>query len=158
MILEDYQMRYLTTIFNWSTLVILATVFLLTPAFAQVNETTAQAVKSTIQAQLAAFEKDDGDLAFSYAAPNIRALFQTPQNFMAMVQGAYPVVYRPSKLLFLAASVMDLAVVQPVKMWDQNDRSWIATYKLERQADGRWLIDACVLERDRGSSKLSLAY
>jgi hypothetical protein len=77
---------------------------------------------------------------------------------MAMVQGAYPVVYRPSKLLFLAASDMDSAVVQPVKMWDQNDRSWIATYKLERQADGRWLIDACVLVRDRASSNISLAY
>jgi ketosteroid isomerase-like protein len=151
-------MKYLITLFKKIMLAIMVTISLLTAAFAQVSETTAQAVKSTIQAQLAAFAKDDGDLAFSYAAPNIRALFQTPQNFMAMVQGAYPVVYRPSKLLFLAASDMDSAVVQPVKMWDQNDRSWIATYKLERQADGRWLIDACVLVRDRASSNISLAY
>jgi len=31
-------------------------------------------------------------------------MFETPQNFMAMVQDAYPVVYRPEKLLFLAAA------------------------------------------------------
>lgn len=151
-------MKYLITFVKKSMLTIMVTMFLMTAAFAQLSETTAQAVKSTIQAQLAAFAKDDGDLAFSYAAPNIRALFQTPRNFMAMVQGAYPVVYRPTKLLFLATSEMDSAVVQPVKMWDQNDQSWIATYKLERQADGRWLIDGCVLVRDRSNSNISLAY
>ena len=95
-----------------------------------------------MQAQLAAFAKDDADLAFSYAAPSIRAIFETPQNFMAMVQHVYPVVYRPAKLLFLAAAGTSSAVVLPVKMWDQEGQSWMATYKLELQADGRWLIVA----------------
>ena len=130
---------------------------LLSAASAQLNETTAQAVKNTVQAQLAAFAKDDADLAFSYAAPTIRAMFETPQNFMAMVQDAYPVVYRPEKFLFLASSGTDSAVVLPVKMWDKEGQSWMATYKLELQADGRWLIVACVLVRDQANFNTTLA-
>ena len=130
---------------------------LLSAASAQLNETTAEAVKNTVQAQLDAFAKDDADLAFSYAAPNIRAMFETPQNFMAMVQHAYPVVYRPAKLLFLAAAGTEAAVALPVKMWDQKGQSWMATYKLEQQKDGRWLIVACVLVRDQANFNTTLA-
>ena len=131
--------------------------FLLSAASAQLNETTAQAVKNTVQAQLAAFANDDADLAFSYAAPSILAIFETPQNFMAMVQHAYPVVYRPAKLLFLAAAGTSSAVVLPVRIWDQEGQSWMATYKLELQADGRWLIVACILVRDQGNLNVTLA-
>ena len=130
---------------------------LLSAASAQLNETTAEAVKNTVQAQLNAFANDDADLAFSYAAPSILAIFETPQNFMAMVQHAYPVVYRPAKLLFLAAAGTSSAVVLPVKMWDQEGQSWMATYKLELQADGRWLIVACILVRDQGNLNVTLA-
>ena len=112
----------------------------------------------TVQAQLAAFAADDADLAFSYAAPVIRDMFQTPEKFMAMVQQTYPVVYRPAKVLFLAAKGPDSAVVQPVRMWDLGGSSWLATYRLERQTDGRWLINGCVLARERSNVEITLAY
>ena len=82
---------------------------LLTTARAQLTEPSAQAVRETVQAQLAAFAADDADLAFSYAAPVIRDMFQTPEKFMAMVQQTYPVVYRPAKVLFLAAKAANWA-------------------------------------------------
>jgi hypothetical protein len=150
-------MKYLFIFIQKSLFTIMLAMSLLSAASAQLNETTAQAVKNTVQAQLAAFAKDDADLAFSYAAPTIRAMFETPQNFMAMVQDAYPVVYRPEKLLFLAAAGTASAVVLPVKMWDKEGQSWMATYKLERQADGRWLIVACVLVRDQANLNITLA-
>jgi hypothetical protein len=144
-------MKYLFIFIQKSMFALMLAMSLLSAASAQLNETTAQAVKHTVQAQLAAFAKDDADLAFSYAAPTIRAMFETPQNFMAMVQDAYPVVYRPERFLFLASSGTDSAVVLPVKMWDKEGQSWMATYKLELQADGRWLIVACVLVRDQAN-------
>ena len=131
---------------------------LLTTARAQLTEPSAQAVRDTVQAQLAAFAADDADLAFSYAAPVIRDMFQTPEKFMAMVQQTYPVVYRPAKVLFLAAKGPDSAVVQPVRMWDLGGNSWLATYRLERQTDGRWLINGCVLARERLNVEITLAY
>jgi len=84
-------------------------------------------------------------------------MFETPQNFMAMVQDAYAVVYRPAKLLFLAAAGTSSTVVQPVIMWDQEGQSWMATYNLELQADGSWLIVACVLVRDQANLNITLA-
>lgn len=150
-------MKYLFTFIQKGMFTLMLAISLLSAASAQLNESTAQAVKNTVQAQLAAFAKDDADLAFSYAAPSIRAIFETPQNFMAMVQHAYPVVYRPAKLLFLAAAGTSSAVVLPVKMWDQEGLSWIATYKLELQADGRWLIVGCILVRDQGNLNVTLA-
>jgi tripartite-type tricarboxylate transporter receptor subunit TctC len=83
------------------------------------------------------------------AAPNIRALFQTPENFMAMVRQAYPVVYRPKDVQFLTPRSLDAAVVQPVHMRDSDGKSWLAMYTLQRQADGRWLISGCVLAPNR---------
>ena len=150
-------MKYLFIFIQKSMFTLVLAMSLLSAASAQLNETTAEAVKNTVQAQLNAFANDDADLAFSYAAPSILAIFETPQNFMAMVQHAYPVVYRPAKLLFLAAAGTSSAVVLPVKMWDQEGQSWMATYKLELQADGRWLIVACILVRDQGNLNVTLA-
>ena len=150
-------MKYLFIFIQKSLFTIMLAMSLLSAASAQLNETTAQAVKNTVQAQLDAFAKDDADLAFSYAAPTIRAMFETSRNFMAMVQDAYPVVYRPAKLLFLAAAGTSSAVVLPVKMWDKEGQSWMATYKLGLQADGRWLIVACVLMRDKAILNITLA-
>ena len=150
-------MKYLVTFIQKSMFTLMLAMSLLCAASAQLNETTAQAVKNTVQAQLVAFAKDDADLAFSYAAPTIRAMFETPQNFMAMVQDAYAVVYRPAKLLFLAAAGTSSTVVQPVIMWDQEGQSWMATYNLELQADGSWLIVACVLVRDQANLNITLA-
>ena len=42
--------------------------------------------------------RDDAKRAFSYAAPSIRAMFGTPERFLAMVRAGYPVVYRRRRL------------------------------------------------------------
>jgi len=82
-----------------SLLVIFIGFFVLTAAHAQISEEKAFVVKKTVQSQLAAFAADDAKLAFSFAAPGIQKLFKTPDNFMTMVQQAYPVVYRPANFL-----------------------------------------------------------
>ena len=59
-----------------------------------------KSVRSVIQAQLAAFAKDDATKAFSYAAPNVRKAIGTASRFLNMVQNDYPVVYRPASVAF----------------------------------------------------------
>ena len=142
-------MRHLSLPLRFFLLVILASAALLgSSARAAVSVEDAQAVQVTVRAQLAAFAAEDADLAFSYAAPNIRSLFQTPERFMAMVRQGYPVVYRPAALLFLTPKALDGAVVQPVQMRDSSGKSWLAMYTLQRQTDASWLISACVLVPD----------
>jgi hypothetical protein len=58
------------------------------------------AIRHVIEAQLAAFQRDDGAEAFGYATPTIRQKFGDAANFMAMVKGGYPAVYRPRSVAF----------------------------------------------------------
>src|SRR5664279_3931122 len=62
----------------------------------------AKAIRVVIEAQLDAFAADDAKRAFSYAAPAIRAMFGTPERFLAMVRTSYPAVYRAAGAIFLA--------------------------------------------------------
>ena len=57
-----------------------------------VSKANAIAIAMVVQAQLDAFAADDALLAFSYAAPNIKAMFGTPAKFLRMVKSSYPVV------------------------------------------------------------------
>ena len=72
------------------------------PARAEpVSAADARAAKAIVSAQLDAFASDDAKRAFSYAAPAIRSMFDTPERFLAMVRAGYPVVYRPAAVTFL---------------------------------------------------------
>ena len=59
-----------------------------------------EAIKKTVESQLQAFAEDDFDKAFKYAAPSIKKIFSSPDNFKLMVINQYPAVYRPKKVTF----------------------------------------------------------
>ncbi len=116
------------------------------------SESDAKAIEAVIRAQLAAFAKDDAGKAFSYASPEIRQMFRTPENFLAMVRTGYPVVYRPAAVDFPRAFGRrrrgDPALV---RMADAEGTQWIAIYLMQRQRDGTWLTNCgCRLQRSEG--------
>ena len=104
-----------------------------------------QAILGTIRAQLEAFQADDGARAFSYATPQLRDLFGTPENFMAMVRGGYQPVYRPRSVEFLDARVVGGRTGQAVRFIGPDGIPVIAIYTMERQPDGSWRIAAVQL-------------
>ena len=108
-----------------------------------VPEADARAARTVVSAQLDAFAKDDAKRAFSYAAPSIRAMFGTPERFVAMVRTGYPVVYRAAGVTFLVPLQIDGELVQAVHLTDGAGALWLATYRLERQADSTWRIAGC---------------
>ncbi len=103
------------------------------------------AARELVRAQLAAFASDDADKAFSLASPSIRQAFGTAEQFMRMVRGAYPVVYRPASVIFLKPELEQDDLLQPVHMTDQSGSGWLAVYQLQRQEDKSWRISGCVL-------------
>lgn len=107
-------------------------------------------VRTVVQAQLAAFAKDDAAKAFSFAAPNVQKAVGTPQGFMAMVRRDYPVVYRPASVAFLKPDGKNDQVIQRVQMADANGVSWLAVYSLERQSNKAWRITGCVVVENKG--------
>ncbi|HSC62843.1 MAG TPA: DUF4864 domain-containing protein [Caldimonas sp.] len=115
-----------------------------------VSEADALAARTIVGAQLEAFAKDDAQRAFSYAAPSIRAMFRTPERFLAMVRTGYPVVYRPAGVTFLIPLQVDGDLLQGVHLTDGAGALWLATYRLQRQADGSWRIAGCGVQPATG--------
>jgi Domain of unknown function (DUF4864) len=105
------------------------------------------AIRMTIERQLAAFQRDDGTTAFTYAAPSIQDQFGTPDNFMNMVRTGYDPVYRPREVEFHDIVALEGAPAQEVLVVDRNGVAYLAYYLMQQQPDGRWLIKGCVLRR-----------
>ena len=112
----------------------------------------AEQVRSTVQGQLAAFAKDDGAKAFSYAAPNVRQTFGNAAAFLEMVRRNYPVVYRPASSAFLTVEGAGNQAVQRVQMQDAAGASYLATYTLQRQKNKTWRITGCQVAPNKGQS------
>lgn len=106
------------------------------------------AFQTIITGQLEAFRADDGVRAYSYAAPMIRQIFPTPDNFMAMVQKGYPPVYRPQSYRFGKAELSASGrPIQRVTIEGPDGITYEAIYTMERQPDGTWQINGCALVR-----------
>jgi len=103
------------------------------------------AIEAVIAGQIEAFRRDDGEAAYAYAAPNIKALFPTAEIFMRMVRSGYLPVYRPQAVRFAELVIENGEVVQRVLLRGPDGRAHLALYTMERQADGSWRIAAVVL-------------
>lgn len=119
-----------------------------TPSLARatpLNAVEADAVRLVVIAQLQAFAEDDADSAFATATPGVREAIGNPLRFLAMVRGAYPMVYRPAAVVFLKPQEDAGTVWQMVQITDGNDKSWIALFAVERQPDASWRISGCAV-------------
>ena len=124
---------------------------LFTPAHAELlSSADEKAVLTVVQSQLAAFAKDDGEKAFSYATPELRKSFGTAATFMAMVKSGYPVVYRPASVVFLKPESANDEAVLRVQMQDSEGTAWLAVYSLQRQKDKSWRISGCAVIENKG--------
>ena len=85
------------------------------------------------------------------ATPGIRATFGDAETFMEMVRTQYAVVYRPRSVAFDAPLVIHGELVQPVRLTDAEGRAWLALYPMQRQPDGSWRTNGCLLERFAGT-------
>jgi hypothetical protein len=106
---------------------------------------------AVVQSQLDAFAQDDAEKAFSYAAPNIRALLGTAENFLEMVRSQYDVVVHPVSVVILKPIGDGALSVIKVQLTDEGGDVWTATYTLQRQKNKQWRITGCVLAEALGS-------
>lgn len=116
---------------------ILIAIASLSPAVAEDAKT---GVQSTIQGQLDAFQKDDFAKAFTFASPNIKRLFGTPDRFGQMVRGGYPMVWRPSEVQFLEFKERNGLTSQIMLFRDANGVPVVLEYFMVQTEDG-WRID-----------------
>src|SRR5262249_16629898 len=101
------------------------------------------AIRHVVEAQLAAFQRDDGAEAFGYATPAIQQKFGDATNFMAMVKGGYPAVYRPRSVTFDKLVDTEFGPDQILKVIGPDGVAYTAHYIMQKQPDGTWMINGC---------------
>lgn len=104
------------------------------------------AIRATIESQVEAFRRDDGEAAFGYASPAIRGMFGTSEIFMDMVRQGYQPVYRPRVFDFAEIVTLHGQVTQKVHVVGPDGRRVIAYYPMTQLPDGSWRIDGCYLQ------------
>jgi hypothetical protein len=111
-------------------------------------ELEAAKVREVIVAQIAALQEDDADRAFQTATPEVQQSIGSSGRFLAMVRGAYPMVYRPSSVSFHKPEEEEGSVLQMVEIKDDDDKSWLALFALELQPDRSWRISGCLVSEN----------
>ncbi|HSW21043.1 MAG TPA: DUF4864 domain-containing protein [Ramlibacter sp.] len=108
----------------------------------------ADQVRDVILAQIQALADDDADRMFQTTTPAVREAIGSSGRFLAMVRGAYPMVYQPLSVTFQKPEKDGEAVLQMVQVTDQEERSWLAVFVLEQQADKSWGISGCAVAQN----------
>ncbi|MEM9967596.1 MAG: DUF4864 domain-containing protein [Pseudomonadota bacterium] len=96
-------------------------------------------IRGTINNQLEAFKADDFEQAFTYATPNLRRLFRTPENFKQMVTQGYPMVWRPAEVRFLELVEHGGSLWQRVQITDAKGAVHMLLYRMQQTSAG-WRI------------------
>ncbi|BCH25124.1 DUF4864 domain-containing protein [Mesorhizobium sp. L-8-3] len=133
--------------------VIAAAILLLSAVPGLAGDAEVRAAQSTIDSQLRAFLADDGALAYSFAAPNVKRIFPTVESFMDMVTNGYMPVRRPRNYAFgKVEQSSPTSIIQQVLITGPDGKEYEAVYTLELQPDGTFRITGCSL---RASNTLS---
>ena len=74
----------------------------------------------------------------------IKAIFRTPEDFGAMVQQGYPMVWRPGEVTYLEQREVAGAIWQKVQIVDGAGRIHILDYQMIQTPEG-WQINGVQL-------------
>ena len=109
-------------------------------------------VINVIKDQMAAFRRDDGETAFSYASPDVQDQYGTAEAYLSAYAAAYKAVYRPKAVTFLNLAYSRGRLVQRVLIEGRDRQVVVALFPMIQLKDGSWRIDGCVLVPASGKS------
>ena len=110
-----------------------------------ISEVDLQAIRTAIAQQIAAFRENNAVAAFSQAAPGIQRQFGSAENFVRMVEEAYPPVYQPRSVVFEDVFDIEGLPAQQVMVMGKDGELIRATYIMQQQVMGDWKIAGCYL-------------
>jgi Domain of unknown function (DUF4864) len=109
------------------------------------------AARAVIEAQIAAFQRDDGFAAYSYTAPEVQTNYRSAEGFLRNVRTSFPAVYRPRSYSFQTGQVSsDGLIVQRLDVVGPDGTFWLAEFFL-RDLGGEVKIGGCRLTRSTGA-------
>ena len=98
--------------------------------------------QTVISGQIDAFRSGDNERAYSFAAPNIKAIFPSVDRFMGMVANGYRPVQMPRSFAFGRSRELEggKVIAQEVLLVGPDGKDYVALYVLQRASDGSWKI------------------
>lgn len=109
---------------------------------------TIEAMQSAIRGQIGAFQANDADAAFAYAAPAIRQRFASPARFVAMVRQAYSTVFEHQSFSFIDEALTSAGPAQRVEFVTEDGLVWGGIYTFEEAETGELFISGVLLRRE----------
>lgn len=108
----------------------------------------AEQVQRIVVAQIQALAENDAERMFETTTPAVREAIGSSGRFLAMMRGAYPMVYQPSAVTFHKVAAGPGGAWQLVEITDSEEQSWLGVFALERQPDKSWRISGCLMTRN----------
>lgn len=102
-------------------------------------------IEAVISGQIDALQSDDFETAFTFAAPSIKRLFQTPERFGQMVVQGYPMVHRPADVEFRELGPEAGRLIQKVRILGPKGGSYLVRYSMVETENG-WKINGVWVE------------
>lgn len=109
---------------------------------------TIEAMQSAIRGQIGAFQANDADAAFAYAAPAIRQRFASPARFVSMVRQAYSTVFEHQSFSFIDEALTSAGPAQRVEFVTEDGLVWGGIYTFEEADTGELFISGVLLRRE----------
>ncbi len=104
------------------------------------------AIEAIIGSQFNAFRSGDIAEAWTYASPNIQGIFGDQDNFGAMVEQAFPMVYAPGAVDFIDLQAFGGLLIQRVEVVDVAGSLHYLGYAMVETPDG-WRINGVQILR-----------
>lgn len=109
---------------------------------------TVQAMQTAIRGQIDAFQSDDADAAYAYAAPGVRQRFASPARFVAMVRQGYSTVFEHQSFSFVDEALTPSGPAQRVEFVTEDGLVWGGIYTFEETDNGELFISGVLLRRE----------
>ena len=132
--------------------IVVAALLIAGPALGGPEHELRRNVIAVIKSQIAAFQRDDRDMAFSYASPKVHSQFGTAVAFLVRFAATYKPVYRPKSVIFLNLAFSRGRLVQRVLLQGPDSIAVVALFPMMQMNDGSWRVDGCVLVPATGKS------
>ncbi|MGL4279488.1 MAG: DUF4864 domain-containing protein [Albidovulum sp.] len=108
-------------------------------------------IRDVIGDQVTAFGAGDLPTAYSFASPDIQAIFPSPEIFGGMVQRGYPMIWQPAEVVYFGLRTEGGKRLQRMGFRDGTGVLHLFDYEMIPGAGG-WRIDGVVPVRDDGAA------
>lgn len=111
----------------------------------EITPADADAIRSVIRTQMAAFRAGDAERAWALSSAGIRQAFQTADRLLRVVREKYGPLATPKQVFFGEISITPDGLGQVMEVIGQDGRTHHALYIVEQDDGGVWKVNGCLL-------------